>query len=187
MRFVSLFAGIGGIDLALESMGGRCVWHAEYDPAPSAVLAAHWPHVPNLGDITTAPWATGGDAMCSRVDVIAAGYPCQPFSQAGLRKGSDDERHLWPHVLAAITDLRPRYALLENVRGHLTLGFAEVLADLARIGFDAEWGVMGAATVGACHRRDRLWVAATNTDDRGRGGWSERYESGMAGRDGVPG
>lgn len=87
-------------------------------------------------------------------------HNCQPFSLAGSRKGTDDDRHLWPAVRRAVADLRPGWVLLENVRGHLSLGFDGVLGDLAALGFDAAWGVLGSHTVGGCHRRDRLWVVA---------------------------
>ena len=126
MRAASLCAGIGGLDLALEAMGHEIAWHAEYDANPSKVLAHHWPGVPNYGDITTIDWAA-----VEPVDIITAGYPCQPFSHAGLRKGTSDVRHLWPTICRAVSEIRPRYVLLENVRGHLTLGFDTVLADLA--------------------------------------------------------
>ena len=151
----SLFAGIGGIDLGLQRAGHRIVWHSEIDKFASRVLEKHFPGVPNLGDVTKIEWR-----HVPYVDIIAGGYPCQPFSTAGKRKGAKDARHLWPYFLDAIRTLRPRYALLENVRGHLTLGFGDVLADLASCGYSAEWQVIPASSVGAPHRRDRLFVVA---------------------------
>jgi DNA (cytosine-5)-methyltransferase 1 len=100
------------------------------------------------------------------VDIIAGGYPCQPFSQAGKRKGKEDPRHLWPYVLDAIRAIRPRYALMENVRGHLTLGFGDVLADLASCGYSAEWQIIPASSVGAPHRRDRIFFVAYPDGER---------------------
>jgi DNA (cytosine-5)-methyltransferase 1 len=154
----SLFTGIGGIDLGLERAGMRVVWQAEIDPYCCRVLAKHWPSVPNLGDVTTIDWAE-----VPRVDLICGGYPCQPFSQAEPRLGDADPRHLWPWMLDAIRVLRPRFALLENVPGHLGLGFDRVLADLATLGFDAEWSVVSACSVGASHMRRRLFCLAHST------------------------
>jgi DNA (cytosine-5)-methyltransferase 1 len=151
----SLFAGIGGIDLGLQRAGHRIVWHSEIDKFATRVLEKHFPGVPNLGDVTKIEWR-----HVPYVDIIAGGYPCQPFSTAGKRRGAKDARHLWPYFLDAIRTLRPRYALLENVRGHLTLGFADVLADLAACGYSAEWQVIPASSIGAPHRRDRLIVVA---------------------------
>jgi site-specific DNA-cytosine methylase len=151
----SLFSGIGGLDLGLERAGMTVRWQSEIDPYCCRVLAKHWPDVPNLGDVTTVDWST-----VEPVDLVCGGYPCQPFSLAGRRSGADDPRHLWPHFRDAIRHLRPRYALLENVPGHLTLGFADVLADLAELGFDAEWSIVSAADVGAPHLRRRLFVVA---------------------------
>jgi DNA (cytosine-5)-methyltransferase 1 len=152
MRVGSLFTGYGGLDLAV---GGDLEWYAEIEPAACKVLAHHYPGVPNLGDITQIDWAT-----VPKVDVITGGYPCQPFSSAGHRKGANDERHLWPYVRDAIRTLGPSYAILENVRGHLSLGFGDVLADLAEIGFNAEWTVVAAADIGAPHKRERLFIVA---------------------------
>jgi len=149
----SLFSGIGGIDLGLERAGMTVRWHSEIDPYACQVLKKHWPDIPNLGDITRVDWKE-----VPYVDVIAGGYPCQPFSLAGKRNGENDPRHLWPFFRDAISVLRPRYALLENVRGHLTLGGLSVIGDLASIGYDAEWRVISAASVGANHRRDRLII-----------------------------
>src|SRR5690606_27324917 len=97
------------------------------------------------------------------------GYPCQPFSVAGKRKGTSDARHLWPYIARALRVLRPRSAFFENVANHLRLGFADVLADLAALGFDAAWATVRASDVGAPHRRERLFVLAVATDpDRER-------------------
>lgn len=156
MTVGSLFTGIGGIDLGLERAGFRIEWHSEIEPYACRVLAKNWPDVPNLGDIRTIQWET-----VPYVDVIAGGYPCQPFSTAGTRQGADDPRHLWPYMAAAIRRVRPRFALLENVAAHLTLGFGTVLGDLAALGYDAEWDCIPAAAVGAPHLRDRLFVIAT--------------------------
>jgi site-specific DNA-cytosine methylase len=151
----SLFSGIGGLDLGLERAGMTVIWQSEIDPYASRVLAKHWPNVPNLGDITTIDWST-----VERPDVICGGYPCQPFSLAGVRRGEDDPRHLWPHFHRAIRHLRPRYALLENVPGHLSMGFDAVLGDLAEIGYDTEWCSIPAAAVGAPHLRWRIFAVA---------------------------
>jgi DNA (cytosine-5)-methyltransferase 1 len=151
----SLFSGIGGLDLGLERAGMNVIWQSEIDPYASQVLAKHWPEVPNHGDIKLIRW---GDL--ERPDVICGGYPCQPFSLAGSRAGDDDPRHLWPWVRDAISHLRPRYAVLENVRGHLTLGGTTVVGDLASIGYDAEWQLVRASAVGASHRRERVFIVA---------------------------
>lgn len=158
----SLCSGIGGLELGVErGLGALTVWQAEIDPHASKVLAHRFPGVPNIGDVRDLTAMTP-------VDILTAGYPCQPFSTAGRRKGTDDPRHLWPAVHAAIAHLGPRLVVLENVRGHLTLGFDRVLGDLADIGYDAEWRVVRASDVGCCHQRARLFVAAYSS---GREGW----------------
>ena len=156
MRIGSLCSGYGGLDLGvMEVLGGELAWHVEYDAAPSKVLEHHWPTVPNYGDLTVLDWST-----LPPVDVITAGYPCQPFSIAGKRKGADDERHLWPYIKDAIRQLRPRLVVLENVRGHLTLGFGRVVGDLAELGYDTRWICIPASAAGAPHRRERVFIVA---------------------------
>jgi DNA (cytosine-5)-methyltransferase 1 len=155
----SLFSGIGGIDLGLERAGMSVVWQSEIDPYASKVLAKHWPAVPNLGDITAVDWST-----VERPDLVCGGYPCQPFSLAGTRNGENDPRHLWPHMRDAVRHLRPRWALLENVPGHLSMGFGRVLGDLAELGYDCEWDCIPAAAVGAPHLRYRVFVVARDAD-----------------------
>ncbi len=151
----SLFSGIGGFDLGLEQAGLKVIWQSEIEPYSCAVLKKHWPDVPNIGDITKVDWKT-----IERPNILCGGYPCQPFSFAGFRKGNNDPRHLWPEFRKAIRILQPDYAIMENVRGHLSLGFKEVLKDLAHIGYDAEWQVIPASSVGAPHKRERLIIVA---------------------------
>jgi len=158
MRFGSLFSGIGGLDLGLERAGMTCAWQSEIEPYACQVLAKHWPHIDNLGDIRGIDWT-----RVDRVDLVAGGYPCQPFSIAGVRRGEDDPKHLWPMFVECLRVVRPRYALLENVAGHLSIGFGSVLADLAAIGYDTQWDCIPAAAVGAPHLRDRLFVIARDT------------------------
>ena len=151
----SLFSGIGGLDLGLERAGMEVIWQSEIDPYACKVLSKHWPEVVNHGNIKEINWQE-----VERPDVICGGYPCQPFSTAGKRRGEEDPRHLWPWVREAISQLRPRYAILENVRGHLSMGGLSVIGELASIGYDAEWRVVSAASVGANHRRDRIIIVA---------------------------
>src|SRR5690606_34510261 len=162
LRLGSLCTGYGGLDLAAETVLGPLThaWHAEIDPHAAKVLAHHWPDVPNLGDLTAVDWA-----RVEPVDVLTAGYPCQPLSLAGPRAGMNDERWIWDGIYAAICALRPRLVLLENVAGHLSLGFGRVLGCLAAAGFDAEWGCFRASDVGAPHRRERVFIVAWPATD----------------------
>lgn len=159
LKVGSLFSGIGGLDLGLERAGMKIVWHSEIDEYASKVLKKHWPEVPNHGDIKRIDFRN-----VEPVDVICGGYPCQPFSLAGVRKGTDDPRHLWPWVRDAISVLRPKFAILENVRGHLSLGGTTVIGELAEIGYNAEWRLVSASGMGAPHRRDRIIIVAYPED-----------------------
>ena len=158
----SVFSGIGGIDLGLERTGGfETHWFIEKDAHCQKVLTRHWPDVPIFGDIHEVE----ADDL-PPVDMIAGGYPCQPFSVAGSRGGTDDPRHVWPEMRRLVRLLRPRYVLIENVPGHLSMGFGDVLSDLAALGFNAEWGVVSAADVGATHLRKRLFGVADSSSQR---------------------
>lgn len=148
----SLFSGYGGLDMAV---GGKLSWFSDIEPAAVTVMQAHNPGVPNLGDVTQINWR---EVSC--VDVLTGGYPCQPFSTAGYRKGTDDERHLWPYVRDAISVLEPGLAVLENVAGHLTLGFGTVIGELSELGYSARWGVVRAHDAGLPHKRARVFIAA---------------------------
>lgn len=148
--------------------GAQRAWFCEWDDAPSKILAHHWPTVPNYRDVTQVDW----DSM-PPVDILTGGYPCQPFSAAGQRKGTDDDRHLWPYVRDAIRHLRPRYTLLENVAGHRSMGFDTVLADLAEDGMHVRWTSLRASDIGAPHHRERLFILVTPADAE-RIGWERR-------------
>ncbi|BAX98886.1 cytosine-specific methyltransferase [Mycobacteroides stephanolepidis] len=166
----SLCSGAGGLDLAVEHVtGGRTIWHAEYDDDAAKVLGTRWPGVPNHRDITAIDWTRVEPA-----DIVCAGYPCQPFSAAGERKGTDDERHLWPYVAQAIRILRPGLVVLENVAGHRSLGFDSVLADLAEMRYVGSWCSLRASDVGATHRRERLFITAHPYDAARDGQWSRQ-------------
>jgi len=154
-RFGSLCTGYGGLDLAV---GGELVWVSESDKHAAAVIDAHH-DVPNVGDLTEVDWS-----QVDPVDILTAGYPCQPFSIAGRQLGDQDERYLWPHIADAISVLRPRRVVLENVAGHLVLGGPAVVGDLARLGYDCRWGVVRASDTGAPHRRARWFCVARNAD-----------------------
>ncbi|MGW0942936.1 DNA cytosine methyltransferase [Streptomyces sp. NPDC002623] len=163
LRIGSFCSGYRGLDAAVEeAFGATTAWVSDVDPGANAVLAHRWPTTPNIGDLTTADYT-----QVEPVDIVCGGYPCQPFSLAGKRKGTQDERHIWPYIADALRVLRPRIAIFENVAGHLRLGFADVLADLARLGFDAEWCLVRASEVGAPHRRERLFILAVAADADG--------------------
>jgi DNA (cytosine-5)-methyltransferase 1 len=155
MKIGSLCTGYGGLDMAVEAyFNAKTVWCAEYDKYASQLISQRFDY-PNYGDIKSINWAE-----LEPIDILTAGYPCQPFSVAGNRQGSNDARHLWPYIKEAISIFRPRYVVLENVRGHLSLGFKEVLKDLAEIGYDARWQIVRASDVGAPHQRARLFIIA---------------------------
>lgn len=163
MKIGSLCSGYGGLDMAVEAFyGAETAWMCDIDRYASIVIKERW-GVPNLGDMKQVDWSN-----VEPVDILTAGYPCQPFSTAGQRKGSADERHLWPHIKEIISHLQPSRVILENVRGHLTLGFKEVLQDLTEIGYDARWAIVRASDVGAPHQRARLFVIAYPNSRIGR-------------------
>jgi DNA (cytosine-5)-methyltransferase 1 len=185
---LSLFSGIGGLDLGLEAYGYETVAYSEVDPYASAVMAARFPEAAPIGDITQASWLRykcgtctvsgpqtsdlaaadqDGEVPLGNADqlVIAGGFPCQDISLAGKGAGIDGERSgLWRYYADAIRALRPRGVLVENVSALTSRGLDRVLGDLASCGYDAEWDCIPAAAVGAPHRRDRIFVVATRSD-----------------------
>jgi DNA (cytosine-5)-methyltransferase 1 len=163
MKIGSLCTGYGGLDMAVEAFfNAETVWTCEFDKYASKVIKERIAK-PNHGDLKTTDWS-----QVEPIDILTAGYPCQPFSHAGFRKGAEDERHLWPHIKEIIGNLRPKYVVLENVRGHFGLGFREVLGDLTEIGYDAKWKLIRASDVGAPHRRERLFILAYANCGRSR-------------------
>ncbi|OZC55108.1 DNA (cytosine-5-)-methyltransferase [Rhodococcus sp. RS1C4] len=161
MNVLSLFAGIGGLELGLERSGMEVVGQVELDEYCRRILHAHWPNTPQHNDVrTTAEWWTSQPRP--HVDLICAGFPCQPFSQAGLQKGIHDERWGWPWTLNVIRALQPRYILLENVSRLVRDrdAFGEILSDLHVLRFNAQWATVRASDFGAPHRRERVFIVA---------------------------
>jgi DNA (cytosine-5)-methyltransferase 1 len=164
LKIGSLCTGYGGLDMAVEAyFNAKTVWVSEIDKYACKVIDARI-NKPNIGNLKIVNWAE-----VEPVDIITAGYPCQPFSHAGLRKGVLDERHLWPYIKQAISTIRPSIVILENVRGHFKLGFREVLTDLTSIGYDVRWSIVRASDVGAPHRRERLFIVAEPADTDSEG------------------
>jgi DNA (cytosine-5)-methyltransferase 1 len=178
MNFLSLFSGIGGMDLGLERAGMRCVGQAEIDPFCRRVLAKHWPEVPRHDDVRTCPewWAS---EPRPRLDVVAGGFPCQPVSQAGRRLAQQDERWLWPAMARVVAVVRPTWVVVENVPGLLHRGIGDVAAELSRLGYAARPGLVSACTLGAPHPRDRLFILA-HAVSPGRCAWRVRGSGAVA-------
>jgi DNA (cytosine-5)-methyltransferase 1 len=174
MNVLSLFAGIGGLELGLERAGMTTVGQVELDPWCRQVLARHWPDIPQHDDVRTAPdwWAS---TERPPVDVVCGGFPCQPFSSAGRRRGVADERWGWPWMADVVRAVRPRYLVVENVADLVrdADAWGWVLGDLAALGFDAEWGVLSACALGAPHARERVFLVAYtpqhHVSDQGQG------------------
>jgi DNA (cytosine-5)-methyltransferase 1 len=166
LNVLGLFAGIGGIELGLERSGMNVVGLVERDPWCRQVLAHHWPAAAIHDDVVTTPtwWADR-----EPVDVVAGGFPCQPFSQGGLQRGMEDERWMWPAMADVIRTVRPRYVVVENVAALVRDGWAwgAVLADLHTLGFDAEWSTLSANQFGAPHIRERVYLVAYPTGGHG--------------------
>lgn len=164
MNYLSLFSGIGGMDLGLDRAGMRCVGQVEIDPYRRQLLSERWPDVPKFDDVRTFT----KDCVNERIDLIAGGFPCQDISLSGKRAGMAGERSgLWSEFLRIICGVRPQFILVENVTALLVpeddgkpAPIGRVLGELAKIGFDAEWECLPASAFGAYHERDRVFVLA---------------------------
>lgn len=165
MKHLDLFSGIGGFALAAKWLGIETVAFCEIEEFCQKVLKKNFPHIPIHKDVRN----TDEFEQYRGVNLVSAGYPCQPFSVAGLRKGEDDDRHLWPSVLEIIKRLNPEWFLGENVAGHINMGLDEVLFDLESQGYTARPIVIPACAVNALHRRDRVWILAHNSGGRRKG------------------
>ena len=169
MKVGSLFSGIGGVELGFERAGGFTTeWFVENEPHAQFILRKHWPNAKVYDDVTQVNFRT-----VPRVDILTGGFPCQDISNAGKRAGITGSRSsLWKHYLRAISEIRPKYALIENVSALIRRGLDVVLCDLASVGYDAEWHVVSASSVGALHRRERVFILAYPSDLR------EGYDAG---------
>ena len=175
MTHGSLFSGIGGFDLAAHWMGWDNTFHCEWNPFGQKVLKHHFPNSISYNDITKTDFTVHE----GRIDILTGGFPCQPYSSAGERLGKADERHLFPEMLRAIKEIKPRWVIGENVRGLVSWGggvvFHEVCFDLEREGYEVQPFLIPAASKDAPHRRERIWfIAFKDTNGNGRG--SNKWE-----------
>jgi DNA (cytosine-5)-methyltransferase 1 len=164
MKHGSLFSGIGGFDLASEWMGWDNEFHCEWEDFPRKILKHYWPEAESYGDIKE----TDFTIWRNKIDILTGGFPCQPYSAAGKRLGKEDDRHLWPEMLRAIREIKPRWVVGENVRGLVNwsegLVFEEVCAELEAEGYKVQPFLLPACGVGATHRRDRVWFIAYSNE-----------------------
>lgn len=181
MTHGSLFSGIGGFDLAAAWAGWTNVFNCEIDPFCRRVLKYHFPESEQYEDIRTTDFTVWRD----RVDVLTGGFPCQPFSLAGKRKGTADDRYLWPAMLGVVRTVRPRWVVGENVLGIVNwsqgMVFEQVCADLEAAGYEVQAYLIPAAGVGAPHIRYRTWFVAHRGDARAESSWQERFGAIAAG------
>jgi len=159
LTHLSLFSGIGGLDLAAEWAGFRTVGQCEWAEYPAKVLEKHWPGIPRWKDIRTLT----GDSFYERtgrrtVDIISGGFPCQPFSVAGKQRGKEDDRYLWPEMVRVIKELRPAWVVGENVAGIVRMALPDILSELEACGYRARAFLIPACAVGARHRRYRVAI-----------------------------
>ena len=160
LKILDLFSGIGGFSLGLEATGHfETAAFCEIEPYCQKVLKKHWPDVPIFDDIRKLKGTDIGT-----VDIITGGYPCQPFSVAGKQKAEQDPRHLWPEYFRLIQELRPTWVIGENVSGHIKLGLDSVLEDLASEGYSTRTFSISASSIGANHKRERIWTVAYSND-----------------------
>ena len=162
MNVLDLFSGLGGFSLAARRVGWTTIGFSEVDEHCCQVLKKHWPDVPNYGDIRD----INGYALKGPIDIITAGWPCQDISIAGKGAGLDGERSgLYAESIRLIGEIRPRFAVMENVTALLSRGMGRVLGDLAEVGYDCEWHCIPASAIGGIQNRDRVWITAYPSGD----------------------
>ena len=163
MRHVDLCSGIGGFALGFQWAGlSEPVLFCDIEPWSRKVLAKHWPDVPIAEDVKEL--ASDPRRLVPDCDILSCGYPCQPFSQAGIRRGEEDDRHIWPEIFTIVQAKLPRWVVCENVAGHISLGLDQVLSDLEGENYAVQPFVVPACAVDAPHRRDRVWIIAAHAD-----------------------
>ena len=161
LTHLSLFTGIGGLDLAAEMAGIETVGQCEYADYPTQILEKHWPEVPRWRDIRTLTGENFYERTGLRtVDIISGGFPCQPFSVAGRRQGENDDRYLWDEMFRVIKELKPRWVVGENVPGIVNMALDKVLSDLESLGYATQAFIIPACGVDAPHKRERVCILA---------------------------
>ena len=165
LKHLDLFSGIGGFSLGLESAGlVETVAFCDFDKYCQKVLKKNFPGVPIYGDVKELNYDKLKADGIDQIDIITGGYPCQPFSVAGRKKGEDDPRHVWPEMFRLIKELRPTWVIGENVGGHIKLGLDTVLENLESEGYSARTFSISATSIGANHKRERVWIIANLAD-----------------------
>ena len=166
MRHVDLCSGIGGFALGFQWAGlsPQPQLFCDIEPWCRSILQQHWPNVPVASDVKEL--SNDPDRNVPDCDILTAGYPCQPFSAAGKRKGTEDDRHIWPYILKIVASKRPTWCVFENVYGHISLGLDEVLTDLEHEGYTTRTFVVPACGVNAPHKRNRVWIIAHTDNPR---------------------
>ena len=168
-KHLDLFSGIGGFSLGLEATGEfETVAFCDYEPFCQKVLRKHWEEVPIYGDIKELTYEKLKADGIDQIDIITGGYPCQPFSVAGKQKAEQDPRHLWPEYFRLVQECRPTWVIGENVGGHIKLGLDTVLKDLESEGYSARTFSISASSIGANHKRERVWIIANSNNTRDR-------------------
>jgi DNA (cytosine-5)-methyltransferase 1 len=193
LRHVDLCSGIGGFALGFEWAGlSKPVLFCDIEPWSRKILAKHWPDVPIEEDVKVLANEPERIPECS---ILTAGYPCQPWSLAGRRRGETDDRHIWPYIREIVAQKRPTWCVFENVYGHLSMGLDTVLSNLEADGYATRPFIVPACGVDAAHRRDRIWIVGYSDNTRGgtsrrttdekrqatEQGWQEQSQSGISG------